>query len=100
MTLRRIQVSFAIDTIGTLVGAIFDTPLSFIAAWAGGIVDDIIGILIDFQTAIPFLVMAWTLLDVVPKPTLSYSFSLCVSMGGSTTLDYARWLCPLKITDT
>ena len=58
MTLRGIQVSFAIDTIGTLVGAIFDTPLSFIAAWAGGIVDDIIGILIDFQTAIPFLVMA------------------------------------------
>lgn len=67
LALRGIQVSAIIATIGTLVGAIVGTSLGFLAAWAEGIVDDVIGILIDFQAAIPFLIMALALLAVLPQ---------------------------------
>lgn len=79
LTLRGIQVSLIIATIGTLVGAVFGTTLGFLAAWAEGIVDDVIGILIDFQAAIPFLVMALALLAVLPQADMTlFILIMCI----------------------
>lgn len=79
LTLRGIQVSLIIASIGTIVGAIFGTILGFVAAWAGGFVDDIIGTLIDFQAAIPFLVMALALLAVVPQADMTlFILIMCI----------------------
>lgn len=79
LTLRGIQVSFTIAIIGTLVGAIFGTSLGFIAAWAEGFIDDIIGIAIDFQAAIPFLVMALALLAVMPQADITlFILIMCI----------------------
>lgn len=79
LTLRGIQVSLIIATIGTLVGAVFGTALGFLAAWAEGIVDDVIGILIDFQAAIPFLVMALALLAVLPQADMTlFILIMCI----------------------
>ncbi|PCI85419.1 MAG: peptide ABC transporter permease [Hyphomicrobiales bacterium] len=79
LCLRGIQISLAIAAIGTLVGAIFGTSLGFIAAWAGGWIDDFIGILIDFQAAIPFLVMALALLAVMPQADITlFILIMCI----------------------
>lgn len=79
LVLHAIQISLIIATIGTVVGAIFGTALGFLAAWAGGIVDDIIGILIDFQAAIPFLIMALALLAVLPQADMTlFILIMCI----------------------
>lgn len=79
LMLRAIQVSLIIATIGTVVGAIVGTSLGFLAAWAGGIVDDLIGILIDFQAAVPFLIMALALLAVLPQADMSlFILIMCI----------------------
>ena len=79
LMLRAIQVSLIIATIGTIVGAIVGTSLGFLAAWAGGIVDDLIGILIDFQAAVPFLIMALALLAVLPQADMSlFILIMCI----------------------
>ncbi|PRD42918.1 peptide ABC transporter permease [Phyllobacterium phragmitis] len=66
LVLRAIQVSFLIAFVGTIGGAIIGTILGLIAAWSGGIVDDAIGILVDFQATMPFLVLVLALLAVLP----------------------------------
>ncbi|SEQ91221.1 ABC transporter permease [Thalassovita taeanensis] len=79
LVLRAIQVSLIIATIGTVAGAIVGTSLGFLAAWAGGIVDDVIGILIDFQAAIPFLIMALALLAVLPQADMTlFILIMCI----------------------
>lgn len=79
LLLRAIQVSLIIATIGTVVGAVAGTSLGFLAAWAGGIVDDLIGILIDFQAAVPFLIMALALLAVLPQADMSlFILIMCI----------------------
>lgn len=67
MVLRGIQISFTIAVLGTLGGAIAGTLLGLLAAWAGGVTDDLVGILVDFQATLPFLVLALALLAVLPK---------------------------------
>ncbi len=66
LVLRAIQVSFLVAFIGTIGGAVIGTILGLTAAWAGGVVDDIIGVLVDFQATMPFLVLALALLAVLP----------------------------------
>lgn len=79
LTLRAIQVSLIIATIGTVAGAIIGTSLGFLAAWAGGIIDDVIGILIDFQAAVPFLIMALALLAVLPQADMKlFILIMCI----------------------
>lgn len=79
LTLRAIQVSLIIATIGTIAGAIIGTSLGFLAAWAGGIIDDVIGILIDFQAAVPFLIMALALLAVLPQADMKlFILIMCI----------------------
>ena len=71
LMLRAIQVSFFIAFIGTIGGAIAGTMLGLIAAWAGGIIDDIIGVLVDFQATMPFLVLALALLAALPSADMT-----------------------------
>lgn len=56
------QVSIAIALLGTLIGAVLGTLLGFIAADRGGWIDEIIMVGIDFQAAMPFIIIALALL--------------------------------------
>jgi len=57
-----IRISLFVALLGTLIGAVLGTTLGFAAAHFRGRVDDLIMILIDFQAAIPFLILALAVL--------------------------------------
>lgn len=57
-----IRISLFVALLGTFIGAVFGTTLGFAAAHFRGRVDDLIMILIDFQAALPFLVLALAIL--------------------------------------
>ncbi|MBL0373512.1 ABC transporter permease [Rhizobium sp. KVB221] len=79
LVLRAVQVSFVIAFIGTIGGAIAGTILGLIAAWSGGIIDDIIGIFVDFQATMPFLVLALALLAVLPNANMTlFIIIMCI----------------------
>lgn len=90
MSLRGIQISFAIAVIGTLGGAILGTCLGFLAAWAGGIVDEIVGLLVDFQATLPFLVLALALLAVLPSADMTVFILLMCIQGWERYARLAR----------
>jgi peptide/nickel transport system permease protein len=56
------QVSIAIALLGTLIGAVLGTALGFLAADRGGWVDEAVMTLVDFQAAMPFLIIALAVL--------------------------------------
>ncbi len=56
------QISIAIALMGTLIGAVMGTALGFLAAHKGGVVDEIVMLLVDFQAAMPFLIIALAVL--------------------------------------
>ena len=56
------RVSLLIAFVGTLIGAIIGTMAGFTAAYYRGLVDDGIMVLVDFQAAMPFLVIALAVL--------------------------------------
>jgi peptide/nickel transport system permease protein len=53
-----IRMSLLVAFIGTLVGAVLGTGIGFIAAHFGGWVDDLVMVGIDFQAALPFMIIA------------------------------------------
>ena len=53
-----IRISIFVALIGTLIGAVLGTMLGFLAAHFGGVVDDLITLLIDVQAALPFMMVA------------------------------------------
>ena len=53
-----IRVSLLVAFIGTILGAIFGTVVGFIAAHFRGWVDDVVMMAIDFQAALPFMIIA------------------------------------------
>lgn len=56
------QISIAIALLGTVIGAVFGTLLGFLAADRGGWIDETIMVLVDFQAAMPFLIIALAVL--------------------------------------
>lgn len=79
LVLRAVQVSFLIAFAGTIGGAIIGTALGLFAAWAGGIIDDAIGVLVDFQATMPFLVLALALLAVLPNADMGlFILIMCI----------------------
>ena len=56
------RVSLLIAFVGTLIGAILGTVAGYVAAYYRGWVDDGIMVLVDFQAAMPFLVIALAVL--------------------------------------
>ena len=57
-----IRISLLVALLGTFIGAVLGTTLGFVAAHFRGRVDDLIMILIDFQAALPFLILALAVL--------------------------------------
>ena len=52
------QTSIALALLGTVIGAVMGTALGFLAAHAGGWVDEMISALVDFQAAMPWFIVA------------------------------------------
>jgi len=57
-----IRISLFVALMGTFIGAVLGTSLGFAAAHYRGRVDDLIMVLIDFQAALPFLILALAVL--------------------------------------
>lgn len=53
-----IRMSLLVAFIGTIIGAVLGTGIGFLAAHFGGRVDDIVMVGIDFQAALPFMIIA------------------------------------------
>ena len=53
-----IRMSLLVAFIGTIIGAIFGTTVGFLAAHFRGWVDDLVMMAIDFQAALPFMIIA------------------------------------------
>ena len=72
-----IRTSLLVALLGTVIGAVLGTSLGFLAARFGGWVDDLVMTAIDFQAALPFLILALAALAF-----LGNSFILFVAIMG------------------
>lgn len=80
------QVSIALALLGTLIGAVLGTLLGILAAHKGGIVDEIVMMLVDWQAAMPFLIIALAILAFLGNNF--YLFLALMGLAGWET--YAR----------
>jgi peptide/nickel transport system permease protein len=80
------QVSFALALLGTLIGAVLGTVLGILAAHYGGLVDEIVMMLVDWQAAMPFLIIALAVLAFFGNNF--YLFLALMGLAGWET--YAR----------
>ena len=92
LMLRGIQVSMAIAFLGTLFGAVVGTLAGFAAARFGGWVDGLVGVLVDFQATLPFLVLALALLAVLPSADIWLFILLMCIYGWERYARLARGL--------
>ena len=53
-----IRISLLVAILGTLIGAVIGTSIGMAAAHFRGIVDDLVMIAIDYQAALPFMILA------------------------------------------
>lgn len=60
--LYSLRLSFVLAVCGTLIGAILGTALGFLAARFGGVVDDLVNVVVDFTASLPFIILALTIL--------------------------------------
>lgn len=92
LMLRAIQVSMAIAFAGTVIGAAAGTLIGFAAAHFGGWVDSAVGVAVDFQAALPFLVLALALLAVLPDADIGTFIILMCIYGWERYARLARGL--------
>ncbi len=92
LLLRGIQVSMAIAFLGTLFGAAVGTLVGFAAARFGGWVDATVGVMVDFQATLPFLVLALALLAVLPTADIGLFILLMCIYGWERYARLARGL--------
>lgn len=92
LMLRAIQVSLSIAFLGTLFGAVAGTLAGFAAAYFRGWVDGAVGVLIDFQASLPFIVLALALLAVMPDADMSTFVILMCIYGWERYARLARGL--------
>ncbi len=85
------QVSLAIAFMGTLIGAVLGTMLGFLAARRGGVTDDIVMLFVDFQAAMPFLIIALAILAFLGNNLLLFLFLMGI-YGWETFARLARGL--------
>ncbi len=90
LVLRGIQVSITIAAIGTIGGAILGSSLGFLAAWIGGWVDNVIGVMIDFQATIPNMVLALALLAALPQADFTLFVLIMIVYGWERYARLAR----------
>lgn len=55
---HSIRLSLLVAILGTLLGAVLGTTLGFLAAHFGGLLDEAVVLAIDFQAALPFMILA------------------------------------------
>jgi peptide/nickel transport system permease protein len=60
--LASIRVSMLVALAGTMIGAALGTALGFLAAHFRGFLDDVVMMLVDAQAAIPFIIVALTVI--------------------------------------
>ena len=60
--LYSLRLSFVLAVCGTLIGAILGTALGFLAARFGGVVDDLVNVVVYFTASLPFIILALTIL--------------------------------------
>ncbi len=75
--ISSVRMSLFVALLGTVIGAVLGTTLGFLAAHFRGWVDDVVMAAIDFQAALPFMILA---LAVVA--TLGNSLVLFISLMG------------------
>lgn len=92
LMLRATQVSMAIAFLGTVIGAAAGTVIGFAAARFGGWIDGVVGVMVDFQAALPFLVLALALLAVTPDADISTFVILMCIYGWERYARLARGL--------
>ncbi|SDG15721.1 ABC transporter permease [Thalassobaculum litoreum] len=80
------QVSLALALLGTLIGAVLGTFLGILAAHRGGWVDEVVMMLVDWQAAMPFLIIALAVLAFLGNNF--YLFLALMGLAGWET--YAR----------
>lgn len=90
LTLRAIQVSMFIAAVGTVGGAVIGTTLGLAAAWLGGWVDHITGVLVDFFSTIPFIILAMAALAIMPQTDMGLFLILMVFYGWERYARLAR----------
>lgn len=57
-TIYSVRISLFVALLGTVIGAVLGTCLGFLSARFRGWVDDLVTMAIDFQAALPFLILA------------------------------------------
>ncbi|MCL2704598.1 MAG: ABC transporter permease [Spirochaetaceae bacterium] len=74
--IRSIFTSLTVAFIGSIITAVVGTVIGFIAAHFKGIVDEILMTLVDFQYAMPFLIMALLVLAFFGNNIILFVFLL------------------------
>ena len=72
------RTSLLIAFIGTITGAVLGTTLGFLAAHFRGWVDDLVMVLVDFQAAMPFLIIAISVLAVFGNNFVVFLALVCI----------------------
>lgn len=60
--LMSVRLTMLVAALGTIIGAVFGSSLGMIAAHFRGWVDDLIMVFVDFQAAMPFMIIALAVL--------------------------------------
>lgn len=66
------QTSIALALLGTLIGAVLGTALGFLAAHAGGWLDEVVSAVVDFQAAMPWFIIALAVLAFLGNSMLVF----------------------------
>ena len=73
-----VRTSLLIAFVGTITGAVLGTTLGFVAAHFRGWVDDLLMVLVDFQAAMPFLIIAISVLAVFGTSFVVFLALVCI----------------------
>jgi peptide/nickel transport system permease protein len=90
LVLRAIQVSMTIALVGTIGGALVGTALGLASAWVGGLLDTVVGTLIDFQATIPTLILILALITVLPSASFTVFVAIMIFHGWDRYARLAR----------
>lgn len=93
--LFSIQISLATAMVGTMVASFIGTSIGFLAARFGGLVDELLMLMVDAQASIPFLILALATIAVFGNSFLL--FALLLGLNGWEV--YARVARGLVISE-
>jgi peptide/nickel transport system permease protein len=90
LILRGVQVSLTIATIGTLGSALLGTTMGLLSGWNQGLLDNVIGVLIDFQATIPTLILVLAFIAIFPTSDFGAFVGIMVLYGWQRYARLAR----------